>query len=167
MPRGWVARTQMHTIRLFVVFAVMVLLGVGCAKSEPPPPDEATLKSEDKRTLEGVIAIDVKTSQAMRDADEATSRGDAGAASGILSSRARPSADEAIAAAEGAPLKTEWGKAKRAELAGIFRDRQIEMPKYADAVKGDDPQKMLEAMEAQAAIERRALTTVAAVREER
>ena len=151
-------------------FAVLVLsLVFACSKSDPPPPvpDEATLKAEDKRTLEGVIALDVKTSQAMRDADEATGKGDAGAASVILTTRARGSADEAVTAAESAPLKSEWGKAKRAELVSILKDRQTEMPKYADAVKGDDPQKMLEAIEAQASIERRALTTVAAVREER
>ena len=41
------------------------------------------------------------------------------------------------------------------------------MPKYEEAVKDGDPEKMLAAIEAQAAIERRALATVAAVKEGR
>jgi hypothetical protein len=52
-------------------------------------------------------------------------------------------------------------------MAGILRDRKAEMPKYDEAVKSNDPEKMLAAIQAQAAIERRALTTVAAVQEGR
>ena len=38
------------------------------------------------------------------------------------------------------------------------------MPRYEEAVRGGDPEKMLASIEAQAAIERRALATVAAVK---
>ena len=72
-----------------------------------------------------------------------------------------------LALTEGATMKSEWGKAKREELAAILRDRKAEMPKYDEAVKSNDPEKMLAAIQAQAAIERRALATVAAVQEGR
>ena len=57
-------------------------------------------------------------------------------------------------------MKSAWGKAKRDELVGILRDRKAEMPKYEEAVRTGDAEKMLTAIQAQAAIERRALATV-------
>ena len=150
--------------RLAAALSFLVL--AACSK-QAPVPDEATLRAEDKRALEGVVAIDVRASRAMRDADDATRVWDAGAASLAVTSRAEPAVDEALRAAEGATMKSEWGKAKRDELAAILRDRKAEMPKYDEAVKSNDPEKMLTAIQAQAAIERRALATVAAVQEER
>lgn len=146
--------------------ALALALLAACSK-EAPIPDEATLRAEDKRTLEGVVAIDVRASKAMRDADDATRVGDAGAASLAVTSRAVPAVDEALHAAESATMRSEWGKAKREEMAAILRDRKAEMPKYDEAVKSNDPEKMLTAIQAQAAIERRALVTVAAVQEGR
>lgn len=143
-------------------YALLGLLVAG-ACSRPAPPDEATLRAADKGTLGQIVDIDVRVSQAMRDADTATVNGDAGAATGIVGARARPAVDEAIAAAENASLKTDWGRQKRAELLALLRDRKAQMPSYEEAVKGGDPEKMLAAIEAQAAIERRALVTVAAV----
>jgi hypothetical protein len=149
-----------------LVAALALVLLAACSK-QAPVPDEATLRADDKRELEGLVAIDVRVSQAMRDADDATRVGDAGAASLAVTSRAGPSVDEALRAAESAPIKTAWGKAKRDELAAILRDRKAEMPKYDEAVKSNDPEKMLAAIQAQAAIERRALATVSAVQEGR
>ena len=149
-----------------LVAALSFVLLAACSK-QVPVPDEAALRAEDKRALEGVVAIDVRASQAMRDADDATRVGDAGAASLAVTSRAVPAVDEALRAAESATMRSEWGKAKRDELAAILRDRKAEMPKYDEAVKSNDPEKMLTAIQAQAAIERRALATVAAVQEGR
>ena len=154
-----------HALVFGVAVALLGALGA-CSKATPPP-DEATLRAEDKRALEEVVALDVRASQAMREADTATGKGDAGSAADIVSSRARPAVEEALHAAESATMRSEWGKAKREEMAAILRDRKAEMPKYDEAVKSNDPEKMLTAIQAQAAIERRALTTVAAVQEGR
>ena len=145
--------------------ALFVALLAGCSKAAPP--DEATLRAEDKRELERIVAIDVRASHAMRDADDATRVGDAGAASLAIKGRAVPAVDEALRTAESANMKSAWGRGKRDELTSIFRDRKAEMPKYEDAVQTGDPEKLLAAIQAQAAIERRALTTVAAVQEGR
>ena len=59
--------------------------------------------------------------------------------------------------------RSKKSKGKRDELVSILRDRKTEMPKYEDAVKTGDPEKMLAAIQAQAAIERRAMVTVTAV----
>ena len=150
---------------LIAVPAVLALFAsAACGKT---PPDEATLRAEDKRELERVVAVDVRASRAMREADDATRDGDSGAAALTISRDALPAVDEALRVAEGAPMKSEWGKGKRDELVAILRDRKAEMPKYEDAVKTGDPEKMLAAIQAQAAIERRALATVAAVQEGR
>ncbi len=145
-----------------LVFAALL----ACSKQEPAP-DETTLRADDKRELERVVAIDVRASQAMRQADEAAQAGDAGAASLAVTSRALPSVDEALRIAEGATMKSAWGKAKRDELVSILRDRKAEMPKYDEAVRTGDAEKMLTVIQAQAAIERRALATVSAVQEGR
>jgi hypothetical protein len=149
-----------------VVAALALLASVACSKPAPPP-DEATLRADDKRELERVVAVDVRASQAMRDADDATRVGDAGAASLAITARAVPAVDEALRAAEAASMKSAWGKVKREELVALLRDRKAEMPKYEEAVTSGDPEKMLAAIQAQASIERRALTTVAAVQEGR
>ncbi len=156
--------------RLFEALAVAALsslVTLGACSKPAPVLDQAILRAQDKHELEGIVAIDVRASQAMRDADDATRVGDAGAASLAVTSRAAPAVDEALHAAESATMRSDWGKAKRDELAAILRDRKAEMPKYDEAVKSNDPQKMLEAIQAQAAIERRALTTVAAVQKGR
>jgi hypothetical protein len=155
-----------RALATLLVCASCALLGGGCSRQQAAP-DEATLRAEDKRELERVVAIDVRASQAMRDADEATRVGDAGAASLAVTGRAAPAVDEALRTAETTTMKSDWGKAKRDELVAILRDRKAEMPKYDEAVKTGDPEKMLTAIQAQAAIERRALVTVAAVQEGR
>lgn len=149
-----------------LVNALVLVVLLACSRQQPAP-DEATLRAEDKRELERVVAIDVRASQAMRDADDAAQAGDAGAASLAVTGRALPSVDEALRTAEGATMKSTWGKAKRDELVGILRDRKAEMPKYEEAVRTGDAEKMLTAIQAQAAIERRALATVSAVQEGR
>lgn len=142
--------------------ALMFATLLACSRRDAVP-DEATMRAEDKRALERVVAIDVRASQAMREADEAAQAGDAGAASLAVTSRALPSVEEALRAAEAAPVRSAWGKAKRDELVGILRDRKAEMPKYEEAVRTGDAEKMLAAIQSQAAIERRALATVSAV----
>jgi hypothetical protein len=145
-----------------LVTALIFVVLLACSRQQSAP-DEATLRAEDKRELERVVAIDVRASQAMRDADEAAQVGDAGAASLAVTSRALPSIEEALRTADGATMKSAWGKGKRDELVSILRDRKAEMPKYEEAVRAGDAEKMLAAIQAQAAIERRALATVSAV----
>lgn len=141
---------------------------VACSKEAPPSapdsaPDEAALRADDKRELGRIVALDVRASQAMRAADDASQKGDAGAALATVTERASPAIAAATQAAEGATMKTDWGRAKKEELLGVLRDRRAEMPKYEDAVRTGDPEKMLASIQAQAAIERRALVVVAAV----
>jgi hypothetical protein len=131
--------------------AILLALLVSCTES----------RDRDREALTKIVDIDMRASQAMRDADEAATKGDAGAAVAIIDRRATPAVDEALATLEHTTVSSEWGRAKKSALDGIVHDRKKEMPRYTDAVKSGDLEKMVGAMQAQAEIERRALGTVA------
>ena len=139
---------------------------VACAKPAPAP-SEAELKAEDRATLERLIGMDVRISQAMKEADEAAVMGDGGAAVSVVETRAKVAIDATTAAAQTAQLKTAWGATKRDELVGVLRDRRAEIPRYEEAATSGEAEKMLASVGAQAAIERRMLAVVAAVQEGR
>jgi hypothetical protein len=109
------------------------------------------------------VAEDVRASKAMHTADDAAAKGDATKALALIESDVKPAIEDGLRLADSAPVKTEWGKAKRDAIATVLRDRKNELPRYTEAVKSNDAEKMLSAMEAQAAIERRALAAVAGI----
>jgi hypothetical protein len=113
--------------------------------------------------LSQIIEEDVRASKAMHAVDDAVAKGDAAKALALIESDARPAIDEGLRRADGATLKTEWAKGKRDALATVLRDRKSELPRYTEAVKSRDAEKLLSAIEAQAAIERRALAAVAGI----
>ncbi len=140
--------------------ALLLVALVACTESsssKPPPGSE----TRDREALTKVVAVDMRASAAMRDADEAATKGDAGAALDIVAKRATPAVDEGLGLVDKTAVDTPWGKQKRDALAAVLRDRKKEMPRYEDAVKSGDLDKMLSAMQAQAEIEKRALGTVA------
>jgi hypothetical protein len=96
----------------------------------------------------------------MQTADEAVAKNDAPRALAVIENEAKPAIDQGLRLAEGAKLETEWGKTKRDAIAKVLRDRKSELPRYTEAVKSNDAEKLLSAIEAQAAIERRALAVV-------
>jgi len=153
----------MRTLAELVMLAALV---TGCSRSEPVV-DETAARADDKRALGTIVAIDVRASQAMREADDAALKGDAGAATSVVRTRALPAVEEALRAAEGASMRSAWGRAKKEELTGVLRDRKASMPAYEEAATSGDPEKMLTAVEMQASLERRALAVVAAVEEGR
>ena len=96
----------------------------------------------------------------MHAADDAVAKGDGPRALALIDSDAKPAIEEGLRLADATPMKTEWGKAKREQIQRILVDRKNELPRYTEAVKSNDAEKLLSAIEAQAAIERRALAAV-------
>jgi hypothetical protein len=137
---------------------------VGCTKADPAA-TEAAEKERDRGVLQGIAAHDERVSQAMRDADAASQKGDKTAALQIVMTRANPAVDDGLRAAEAGKLGTAWGKTRRDELAAVLKDRKAAMPKYVDAISGADPEKLLAALQAQAAIEKKAEAATKAVKE--
>jgi hypothetical protein len=99
----------------------------------------------------------------MHAADDAVAKGDATTALALIDSDAKPAIEEGLRVAGSANMKTEWGKTKRDQIQKVLVDRKNELPRYTDAVKSSDTEKLLSAIEAQAAIERRALAAVAGI----
>lgn len=137
------------------VLAVALAL-VACTKGEPP-------QRKDGRTLHAIVDADVRASKAMHAADDAVAKGDTKKALAVVDADARPAIDEGLKLAEAAALETPRARAKRDELASVLRDRKTELPRYVGAVESGDAERLLAAMEAQAAIERRALAAVAGI----
>jgi hypothetical protein len=146
--------------------ATVILLAL-CACSACTESKSVRSEKHDRDSLAKVVEHDMHASQAMRDADEAATKGDAGAALDIISHRATPAVDEGLALLENTTVDTEWGKTKKSAVEGVLRDRKKEMPRYEDAVKSGDIEKMVGAMQAQAEIERRALGTVKSLEDAR
>ncbi len=137
------------------------LLLCACTKAEPE------LRAEDRPELKKIVAEDVRASQALHAADEAAAKGDAKAALDLVDRQAAPAIDEGLRLADATAPRTAWGRAKRDAIAAVLRDRKTELPRYTDALKSGDPEKLLGAIEAQAVIERRALAAVAGIDEGR
>lgn len=157
-----ILRAGIPTVLVFVCVAA-------CSKGDPssardggevqaPRPDDG--RAADEKSLEPVVLFDVRASKAMREADAAAHAGEAEKAVDIVTKRARPAVEDGLRAGDAIVPKSAWGQAKREELLGILRDRKAEMPRYEEAIRADDPEKMLATVEAQAAIERRALRAV-------
>lgn len=96
----------------------------------------------------------------MHAADDAVAKNDGAKALALIESDAKPAIEEGLRLADATAMKTEWGKAKREEVRKVLVDRKNELPRYTEAVKSNDAEKLLSAIEAQAAIERRALVAV-------
>jgi hypothetical protein len=139
-------------------WAVVLLAASACTESSSARPGPAGSEARDRESLARIVAVDMRASQAMRDA---ATKGDAGAALDIVAKRAKPAVDEGLGLVDRAGVETPWGKQKRDTLADVLRDRKREMPRYEDAVRSGDLEKMLAAMQAQADIEKRAIGTVA------
>lgn len=144
-----------------VLVAAALVVCSACTKAEPE------LRAEDRPELKKIVEQDVRASKAMHAADDAVAKGDAKAALDLVDTQAKPAIDEGIRLADGAAPRTAWGRAKRDAIAAVLRDRKSELPRYTEAVKSGDAEKLLAAIEAQAAIERRALVAVAGIDEGR
>lgn len=142
-------------------------LGTLLACSKPAPPDPVAMKADDKVELSRLVALDVKVSKALKEADDAEKVGDAGAAVSLLDGRATPLADDAIRQVEAAKPKTEWGQAKKTEILSLLKERKGSIVGYREAVESNDPNKLLSQYLIQSELERRAIAVVAAIEEQR
>ena len=119
---------------------------------------------KDQTALEKVVVADEAFDRAMKDADDASRSGNDARAADVLRDQARPAGAAALSAAKGAGVETDWGKARKDELASVIGDRTAELPRYEEALRSGDPAKKLAALEKQIDLQKRALNAAAAVR---
>jgi hypothetical protein len=133
-------------------------LGLTAAAPACGPP-RAELEA-DRDRLREVLALDGGVSQTMHRADQAMATGATDEARRLMLAEAKPTAAENARRAERAAASTEWGRARRAELVELLRERAAGLDEYAAAMGSGDAERVLAALERQQAIERRALGLV-------
>ncbi|HEY8075158.1 MAG TPA: hypothetical protein VIF62_13635, partial [Labilithrix sp.] len=75
---------------------LFLLALVACTESSSQKPAAAGSESRDRDALTTIVSVDMRASAAMREADDAATKGDAGAALEIVTKRATPAIDEGL-----------------------------------------------------------------------
>ncbi|MDF2693501.1 MAG: hypothetical protein K0S65_1884 [Labilithrix sp.] len=148
-------------MRLSTITIASALLLLSCTKSTEE------LKHDDRAKLDAIIGEDLRASKAMAEADRAVREGNVTVALDAVDHRAQPAIEAGLRLTAAAEPKTDWGRARRDAFVQVLEARRAELPPYRDAVKSGDPEKLIAAIEAQARIERRAITAAAEAREAR
>lgn len=148
-------------LQLLFTFSCISGLNVACTKSE------AELRQEDRAKIGLIVAEDVRASTAMGEVDQAARKGDVLGALDTIEKRAKPAIEAGLKVTTTVEPKTAWGHSKRSVLSKILEDRRAEIGPYTEALKSGEREQLVDALEAQAKIERRALAAVAEVNEGR
>jgi hypothetical protein len=103
------------------------------------------------------VTADEALDRAMKSADDASRAGDEEKAAGLLDDAAVHASESAIAEAERAPLETAWARARRDTVLAVMRERRASIAPYAAALRGEDLDAKLAAIEAQITLQKKAL----------
>lgn len=109
--------------------------------------------SDDAPQIRAILEAEARLDRALKEADDER---DGARAATLLETRAMPAADDAIAIANAQAPPTEWGKGEKDALVSLLRDRKASIPEYASALRGDDLEVKLAALEKQRDLEKRA-----------
>lgn len=138
--------------RALVALAACTILA--CKSAAPPEP---AAPKDDEPAIRAILSADQKLDRALKEADDEAAKGRDEAAAQALEKKALPAADEAIAIAEAQSVKSGWGQTQKTALLGSLRERKAEIPIYAAALRGDDLEAKLAAVEKQVSLEKKAL----------
>jgi hypothetical protein len=108
------------------------------------------------------VSADELLDRALKSADDASRANDDGKAAALLEGDGVRASNEAIAEAEREPLETPWGRARRDAILAVMRERQSSIALYAAALRGEDLEAKLAAVELQIALQRKALDAASA-----
>lgn len=138
--------------RLLAPLAALLLAATapGCG------PSRAELEG-DRAKLRAVLERDAETSRVLHQADQAMAVAKLDEAQRLVVGQAKPAASENARRAEELAAATDWGKARRGDLHALLRDRAASLDEYAAAMASGDAQRVVDALERQRDIERRAL----------
>ncbi len=152
-------------IRRGLVVAAWLLLAAaaGCSRREEPAPPAAPTLAQDRASLDGIVSADVAIEKLLKQADDLTAHGSDDEAIAVLEKQALPAIDLAITQARNAAIAGSWGIARRDEWVALFADRRIETVRYAAAIRSGELEGRIAAMQAQAALTRRAMAVAKAV----
>jgi hypothetical protein len=134
----------------------------GACHDSAPAREEAARETRDRVRLETIVNADEALDRALKKADDVSRAGDDEEAARLLENIAAPASAEAIAEAEGELLETAPGRARRDAILAVMRERQAAIGTYAKAIRGDDLDAKLSAIETQIALQKRALEAATA-----
>jgi hypothetical protein len=143
--------------RLTRALGLLALLCISACKSAAVESSQAARPKEDEPAIRAILAADQKLDRALKDADDEAAKGNDALAADALDKKALPAANDAIGVAEGQSVQSAWGRTQKDALLGSLRDRKAEIPRYAQALRGDDLEAKLAAVEKQVALEKKAM----------
>ena len=112
--------------------------------------------------MESIVTADEAVDLLLKSADDAARAGDDAKAAALLEEDGVRVAAEAVAEAEREPLETPWGRSRRDALLELMRSRRASIPGYAQALRGEDLDAKLTALQVQIALQKRAMDVVSA-----
>jgi hypothetical protein len=124
--------------------------------------DESERSARDRTRLETIINADEALDRALKSADDVSRAGDDEKAAALLEGEATRASGDAVAEAEREPLETAWGRGRRDAILAVMRERQAAIAPYAKAIRGDDLDAKLSAVETQIALQKKALDVTTA-----
>jgi hypothetical protein len=140
----------------------LALAGGGCGRSKPTPAPAGDVEG-DRGHLRALLRSDAEVSRTLHRADQAMALSQQAEAQRLVLVEAKPVASENVSRAAGLAPTTDWGKGRRGELDALLRDRATSLDEYAAAMGSGDAQRVVDALEQQRDIERRALTLAQAL----
>lgn len=134
---------------------------VACSRAPERNPQD-----DDRTKLAQVLAADAKVDAVLAEADRLDRQGKGEPAAKLVESDATTALGEAKTLLAQTVPETPWGNDERAQFQKLFADREASLPKYAAALRSTTPESKLEAVVAQAALEKRALQLAASLKKE-
>ena len=141
-------------MRAASVVALVLMLG---ACRDHAREDQAKADARDQAILVHVVDLDAHLDRAMKEADDASRAGEDERAASILETSALPGVVSAIAETEAHPPESAWARSRQQTMLGVLRARREEIPNYVAALRGTDLDAKLAAVEAQLALQKRAI----------
>jgi hypothetical protein len=151
--------------------ALLALLATGACRDRAQQEQQERQQQEaaagqhaahDAATLRHLVELDQALDRALKEADDASGANDDARAASLLETKAAPAADAALAFARATPAETPSGQARLQAMVSVMEDRRAEIPKYAAALRGTDLDAKLASVEAQLALQKRAMTAASA-----
>ena len=133
--------------------ALVVTLALPACKKDVRVVDCAA----DEASLRDVIASDKHTGSLLHGVDDLAVKGKPSEAVTKIEREVVPAGEHAKQQAEAFAPRTRWGAERKAELVALVDDRQKATEAYAEALRSKIIQRLVEQMERQTEIERRAI----------
>jgi hypothetical protein len=139
-----------------------VALALPSSGCHDPARERAAREARDHVRLEAIVNADESLDHALKRADDASRAGDEANAASLLEGDAARASASAIAEAEREPLETPWARARRDALVTVMRERQTSIAPYAQALRSEDLEAKLAAIQTQIALQKKALDVASA-----